>query len=699
MIYKRIVAVALFILGCSSVYSMQEESYIKHTVVKGETIYQIGRIYNVHPSLIMSANPSAADGIEVDDVIIVPSTKVFTAKKEASTTSAKAITEFPKSAGVIPSAVAPSNEIVSGKTHTVVPQETLYGLSKTYNVSVTDLETANPHLAFGLKVGQVLTIPSASSVKENTTLPAKTITEKREVVQSSVSIKKETAVIPKTTTVVTPSGATMIEHVVMPGDTKWSISKKYDITIETIEQLNPESDVLSIGEIVKVPGKKGASETKNIHAPATILTDIKKKEQAIVETKVVEQDPEVLEFTTLKSNRESVSSQIKSKQVVVPTVQVHSDTNKIAKPVLNDLLKSANKSIKKELVMLLPFNLSKIEGDTIGTLKTHLNKDKFLNMTLDFYSGALIAIDSAGKLGIKINVRILDSEESKLNSNISTVISKHDFSKVNGIIGPFRQSNIKIVAEKLATYNMPVISPLSKESSKLEFTNLYNSIPTTNVLRDALITNLKQNNSNIVAVVDTKKVSVKTYFKENHKEVTFAAVDESGNLDVASLKALLSKDKMNYVVIESEKTSLILKTINTLLDSSLSEYLINIATTERNTAFDQEDIALSKLVKLRLHYPSITREDGTQNTSDFAKRYKIENTVFPNQYAIRGFDLTFDAILRLSQNMPFQETTSTYATEYIENRFSYDNDPEGGFVNKGVYVLRYEEDFTIKKVQ
>lgn len=49
---------------------------------------------------------------------------------------------------------------------------------------------------------------------------------------------------------------------------------------------------------------------------------------------------------------------------------------------------------RKKLVLLLPFNASKIERDTVTSMATRLTKDKFLNMTLEFYSGALMAIDS-----------------------------------------------------------------------------------------------------------------------------------------------------------------------------------------------------------------------------------------------------------------------------------------------------------------
>jgi hypothetical protein len=52
------------------------------------------------------------------------------------------------------------------------------------------------------------------------------------------------------------------------------------------------------------------------------------------------------------------------------------------------------------MALLLPFNIATIEGDALLTL-TFEKKISFLNMTLDFYAGALIAIDSAKTLGFQ----------------------------------------------------------------------------------------------------------------------------------------------------------------------------------------------------------------------------------------------------------------------------------------------------------
>ncbi|MDZ4330762.1 MAG: peptidoglycan-binding protein, partial [Flavobacterium sp.] len=102
---------------------------------------------------------------------------------------------------------------------------------------------------------------------------------------------------------------------------------------------------------------------------------------------------------------------------------------------------------RKKLVLLLPFNISKIEGDTVNSTAMRLKKDKFLNMTLDFYAGALVAIDSAKQLGLAIDVSVFDSQETKNTSNVAGIIKENNLENSDAIIGPFYQNNVERTAE------------------------------------------------------------------------------------------------------------------------------------------------------------------------------------------------------------------------------------------------------------
>ncbi len=348
----------------------------------------------------------------------------------------------------------------------------------------------------------------------------------------------------------------------------------------------------------------------------------------------------------------------------------------------------------KKLALLLPFNLAKVQGDTVNTIADRLKKDKFLNMTLDFYSGALVAIDSAKQLGVTVDVSVFDSEETKNSSNVAKLIADHDLENFSAVIGPFYQTNVEKTAELLSANQVAVISPLSKEMGK-SYPNLFQTITPTSLLRSAIFDFMRSKNGNVIAVVDKKKVSVKKYIVENQKDVRLVGLTEMGALIPESLSRKLQKDRINYVVLETESTVLIKATLKLLL-SKLKECAIQLVILEPNETLDTDEIEFANLLKLKLLYPSMTRENNSPEAVFFEKNYKLKNKVTPNAFATRGFDVTFDALMRLSQSNNYFESASTQVTEQVESKFDYFKNETGSFANKGLYLLYYDADLTVK---
>ena len=54
-------------------------------------------------------------------------------------------------------------------------------------------------------------------------------------------------------------------------------------------------------------------------------------------------------------------------------------------------------------------------------------------------------------------------------------------------------------------------------------------------------------------------------------------------------------------------------------------------------------------------------------------------------------------MMRLSQDKSFQETVDETATEQVDNKFEFYKKEGGGYVNKGVYILNYDSDLTVKE--
>ncbi len=133
--------------------------------------------------------------------------------------------------------------------HKADPKETLYSISRKYKVTVDEITKNNPELSAGLKVGQIIRIPYKGSVA-TVSSPAKT----------SVSAS-------------TSSGGPGGTHTVEPKETLYSLSRKYNVTIDEIRKANPGLTDLKVGQTINIPGKSGGASTANASSKSEVKKD------------------------------------------------------------------------------------------------------------------------------------------------------------------------------------------------------------------------------------------------------------------------------------------------------------------------------------------------------------------------------------------------------------------------------------------
>jgi hypothetical protein len=339
----------------------------------------------------------------------------------------------------------------------------------------------------------------------------------------------------------------------------------------------------------------------------------------------------------------------------------------------------------------MPFNINRIEKDSAKTKTEYLKTDKFLNITLDFYAGALKAIDSAKVLGLPINAKVYDAETSKYSSNVATIIKNNNFSNVDVVIGPFTNSHVE-TARQLLDRNTAIISPLTNETGK-GGSNVFYAMPNETIQKQQLLSYLKSKSDAIFAIHSAAKTSLSSYFASNYPEVKSSSFNDKGLFDYTVFKTTLQKGKKNFVILDSDKIMQVISVVNNLLKLK-KEFDIQLVVVERNDALDFEEIPSKNLAALQMLYPSAIRENESIEASNFAKAYRKDNKVQPNQYATRGFDVTFDAILRMCQEEGFIKSAESQGSEQIESQFNYSNNN-----NYGVYMMYYNSDLTIKQAQ
>src|SRR5690606_26289333 len=106
--------------------------FLLHTVKPGETLFSLARNYQLKFDDILDENTEAKEGLKVGMVLKIPTQKVNTINQ----------TDVQ---------IAKTDSFIS---HEVKPQETLYALSKLYQVNIDSIRIVNNGLPEGLKVGQ-----------------------------------------------------------------------------------------------------------------------------------------------------------------------------------------------------------------------------------------------------------------------------------------------------------------------------------------------------------------------------------------------------------------------------------------------------------------------------------------------------------------------------------------------------------------
>ena len=145
--------------------------------------------------------------------------------------------------------------------HIVKKGETLWTIARQYNLTMDSILTTNnitnPELIY---IGQQIKIPSYKNV---TATPEKNVTNKP-VINGNNSNNN----------INPPKNAEPIIYTVKAGDNLWNISRKYGVSVEVIISVNnlKEKDLLSLGQKLEIPAIGGGISKSNQKQEPTIVT-------------------------------------------------------------------------------------------------------------------------------------------------------------------------------------------------------------------------------------------------------------------------------------------------------------------------------------------------------------------------------------------------------------------------------------------
>jgi len=214
------------------------KQFIIHKIDEKETLYSISRRYGVPITAILEVNPTADGGLATGQILKVP----YVARGNKAK---------PQQSG--------------DRIHTVTPKETLYSISRLYDVSVDDIKVWNNLKDNSLSTGQQIIIK-----KKSTTLAA---------VNAPVEAKSTTGT-----------------HTVVAKESLYSIARLYGITVQQLKDWNDiQGSDVSIGQTLVVsqplPGKP------EVYAEENKVTEIKEPVEVVKQETPKIQEPKETTIT------------------------------------------------------------------------------------------------------------------------------------------------------------------------------------------------------------------------------------------------------------------------------------------------------------------------------------------------------------------------------------------------------------------
>lgn len=666
--------------------SLNGKPYYIHIVHKGETLYAIGKAYNVSIDTIKIDNLHITDNVKINQYI-----KIRISQHDG--------------------------EKQKFVYHNVKKGDTPFNLALKYNISIDKIYEHNPNAKLGIAIGEILKIP----VIANTA----TIAEEK---KDSTIIKKEK-----------PS---FILYKVQKKETKFGIAAQHNTTVEKIEDLNPhlKKEELQVNEKIKIPVNKKFIENDNKYYYHKVLKQETisglARQYKIKEKHLYKYNPDLKkrmlqEGELIKIIKNEISDSIFVKKAFIDTCkhELERDVFSIWKDTLilpSCPIKQIDTITKYKVAFFLPFYLNindtlgkyinvMVKEDGVEILETVLRTGRIKDnihpkskIFIDFYQGALLALLNLKEQGISFDTYIFDTQND--STHVSQLLKDNDLSGFDLFIGPIYGNNLQIIGDFAWEHQINIVSPLSLKNEFIEHnpyafqvsppfevqmqhaSDFLNEFDVKNyiVIHDG--NNLDQN-----YISHFKQQLFAQMNQDNFNQIKYNEVFYYDARD-SILKEVFTPGMKNIVIVPSNNQAFVTDVMGKLNGYSY-EYDITIFGQPRWLRF--ENIELDNFHNTNTHIFSNSFINYTKpGVINFVKNYRLHFVDEPNKYAFQGYDITKYFCLALNKyGKDFRKCIHIHHIDLLQTSFQFvPYTDQGGFQNTAIYILEYSKDYKLRKV-
>lgn len=556
--------------------------------------------------------------------------------------------------------------------YSVQPHEGLYAISRKFGVSQADINDANPQIEDGLKIGQVLLIPVTG--------------EKQELLKNPVEQQ---------------NNQEFITHKVEKKQTLFAICRKYKVSQEDVRKYNPAIvNGLQEGMILRIPAGKTQKPTEKIDSGEmnarvkksrienegfTIHVVRKGETLYSISNKYKVSQNEIIKLNPGAAKHIGADDQlkipVKSKLLIDKYNRLDSNVNADALKKIAQIQSFPTKRHRIQIAILLPFMLNQSAIDP-GTKRF-----------LDFYGGALLALNEAKAKGISADIFVFDTEKS--DEKMMEILNNPDLKKMDLIIGPAFSNQVALIGDFAKKNKIHTLIPFSSKVPDIDFNPyLYQFNPgydaEARFSAELLLSKYKKFHPVFVELSDVDLFDDGKTWSDNlqnqlsEKNIKFSIINVTSP-ESNDFSSVLEPDKKNLIIFNTDKYGFAAPYIQKL-KSIENQYPVVLF--EQYSWLNQSG-KLAENIYISPFTPMLNPLELSNFNQKFISAFHRSASIDLPRYDLLGYDLTNHFITLIHRyGIEFTEKMgTTNYSKWIQSQPLFERISAGaGFVNQKLYV-------------